>query len=104
MGPRWSFLSQKVLKSRPFKDTVKEDFDLQFFFHSNLPGPLTNGLKYFRYFREDILCEKSAPLPNPKIEIRPREARLQKRTPTVGVKELNDVNDTSEQCGGSRTF
>ena len=98
------FFITKSLKSRPFKDTVKEDFDLQFFFHSNLPGPLTNGLKYFRYFREDILCENSAPLPNPKIEIRRREARIQKRTPTVGFKELNDVNDTSEQCGGSRTF
>ena len=27
-----------------------EIFDLQFFHHSNQPGPLTNGLKYFRLF------------------------------------------------------
>ena len=29
--------------------TVQQDFDLQFFHNSNQPGPLTNGLKYFRF-------------------------------------------------------
>ena len=29
--------------------TEQRDFDLHFFHNSNLPGPLTNGLKYFRF-------------------------------------------------------
>ena len=33
------------------KGQSNEIFDLQFFFNiSNLPGPLTNGLKYFRFW------------------------------------------------------
>ena len=30
--------------------TEQRDFDLHFFHNSNLPGPLTNGLKYFRFW------------------------------------------------------
>ena len=32
------------------KGTVHRDFRLSFFHHSNLPGSLTNGLKYFRFW------------------------------------------------------
>ena len=32
-----------------FKGTVKRDFGSPFFHYLNLPGPLTNGLKYIRF-------------------------------------------------------
>ena len=32
------------------KGTVQQDFRTSFFHNSNLPGPLTNGLKYFRFW------------------------------------------------------
>ena len=33
-----------------FKGTVQRDFELHFFHHSNQPGLLINGFKYFQFF------------------------------------------------------
>ena len=41
-------LSMLLLFYGLLKGQSKEIFDLQFFHHLNQPGPLTNGLKYFR--------------------------------------------------------
>ena len=37
-------------ESSELKGQSNEIFDLQFFYHLNQPGPLTNGLNYFRFW------------------------------------------------------
>ena len=44
----WTFFI--YITERTLKRQSNKIFYLQFFHHLNLPGPLTNGLKYFRFW------------------------------------------------------
>ena len=47
----WFLRPKRVCWSLLFKETVQRDFwALVFFHHSNQPGPMTNGLKCFRFW------------------------------------------------------